>query len=626
MNQWIWILSIFLVGFILILYIRRPSGAEGFGDFKDSKSFADKQFNFFHKLLNRGAFLNNGVNLAGLNAAINDNNLYNTIPENKDYTPYFSPDPYKEYFDYDATFCKPARHPRNLPARERVKATQCGWWYVPDPSVPSVGAVGTRQEPLVRDNLPGNGQWVWDLDKAAEMEDFKMCKRIKSCDLMDLEGIQGNCGFCERRGYAVPILRNGAEKYPESGDACGEKIIQSSDKCYKPPVPELVTDDGIQCGNYGYPSIDGSRRLYTPAECAALGGNYLPSGECLNKSGRSYSAECAGLNVPAPDAPRAVCDPDSKGTLSRECLISLAKGMGYNQSGGILRMLISRTGPNQLDKYALELLQTNGMTIPDAVLGSGAIDKESAGKAYSDLYNSMTAGYSKLTRQAAQWLVSGTDSFDICDFEPAKTGPFPMTCLQREFRQAGCQPAGAAHPSQYNATSLQGLSWAGVTKKFKDLYASMKSTNPEIQAKATKDCLGINFYKHPDVLCPKLPPNIALRGGRANKYCADEGGRVICNRDWLGPWEKFKVVDLGNNKIALMGGRDGKYCADEGGRVICNRDWLGPWEVYEFENLGNNKLVLKGGRGNQLCADDSYSMACNRGARGPWEVYTWEKV
>jgi hypothetical protein len=210
-----------------------------------------------------------------------------------------------------------------------------------------------------------------------------------------------------------------------------------------------VTEEGIQCRNYGYASIDGALRLYTAGECAALNGNHVPNGECLIKSGGSYSAACAGLNTPAPDAPRAVCDPDSKGALSRDCLISLARGMGYNQSGGILRMLISKTGPNQLDKYALELLQNNGMTVPDAVLGSGAIDKESAGKVYSDLYNAMSAGYSKLTKQAAKWLVSGTDSFDICDFEPDKTGPFPMTCLQREFRQAGCQPAGAAHPQSH---------------------------------------------------------------------------------------------------------------------------------------------------------------------------------
>ncbi len=571
MNQWIWILSIFLIAFILLMYLRRPCGAEGYADFKDSNiAFADKQFNFFHKLLNRGAFLNNGVNLAGLNAAINDNNLYNTIPENKDYTPYFSPDPYKEYFDYDASFCKPARHPRNLPAREAVKQIQCGWWYVPDPSVPSVGTVGTRQEPLVRDNLPANGQWVWDLEKAAEMEDFKMCKRIKSCDLMDLEGIQGNCGFCERRGYAVPILRNGAEKYPESHDACGEKTVQSSDKCYRPPVPELVTDEGIQCRNYGYASIDGALRLYTPGECAALNGNYLPSGECLIKSGGSYSAACAGLNTPPPDAPRAVCDPDSKGTLSRDCLISLARGLGYNQSGGILRMLISKTGPNQLDKYALELLQNNGMTVPDAVLGSGAIDKESAGKVYSDLYNAMSAGYSKLTKQAAKWLVSGTDSFDICDFEPDKTGPFPMTCLQREFRQAGCQPAGAAHPSQSNAASLQGLTWAGITKKFKDLHAAMKSTDSDVQKRATKDCLGIDFYKGNDSVCCYIMygPWIGLPGKVERTEKLPDGKSLYLKQDgvytkmvhqsgecryYVGNINNFKVSEWANSTIAPNG-------------------------------------------------------------------------
>ena len=307
MNQWIWIVAIFIVAFILLLLIRRPpSSAEGFGQLKDASiSFADKQYNFFHKLMDKGLFLNNGISLGGLNAAIDNNNLYNTIPEKTDYTQYLSPDPYAEYFDYDKTFCKPAKHPRNLPSRDPVKRTQCGWWYVPDPSVPSVGALGTRQEPIVREQLPANGTWIWDLQRAAELEDKKMCRRIKSCDLMDLDGIQGVCGFCERVGYAVPINRDGTEKYPDSQDACGEKVVTNADECYRPPPPDLVTDNGINCGRYGRASTDGSLRLYNKQECDALDGNFLPSGECLIKTGGSFSAVCSGLNVPSPAAVRA---------------------------------------------------------------------------------------------------------------------------------------------------------------------------------------------------------------------------------------------------------------------------------------------------------------------------------
>lgn len=525
MNQWIWIFAIFSVAFILLVVIRRTY-TEGFVEFKDSTiRFVNHQNNFFSKYLNRGVTLNNGINLGFLNSAIKDNNLYNTIPDSEDYTKFFSPDPYAEYFNYDQTFCKPARTPRQLPNRDPTKRTQCGWWFVPDAAVPSVGAYGTREEPIVKTGLPPNGQWVWDLNRATELEEMKMCKRIRSCDLMDLDGIKGVCGFCERRGYAVPIHRDGREKYPDSPDACGEDVVPSADKCYRPPPPDLVTDDGINCGNYGRPSSDSSIRLYNSSECDALGGNYIPNGECLMKQGGSFSAACKGLNTP-PAGERPVCDPDARGNLSRQCLISLAKGLGYNVSGGILRMLINVTGPNDTDRYAIDVLKSSGITIPDAVLGTGNIDKESAGRIYAEVFNAMT-GQGQLAREAAKWLVSGTDTFDICDFEPNKMGPFPLNCIQREFRQAGCQPAGAAHPTESNSRSLQGMTWSAIGTKFKDLYASMKSPDTEVQRKATKDCLGVDFYKGKDKECCYFLFGDYMTTGKVEKIDKLPDGRKV---------------------------------------------------------------------------------------------------
>jgi len=41
----------------------------------------------------------------------------------------------------------------------------------------------------------------------------------------------------------------------------------------------------------------------------------------------------------------------------------------------------------------------------------------------------------------------------------------------------------------------------------------------------------------------------AIKGGREGKWCADEGWKVVCNRNHIGPWERFKLVNLGNNNI-----------------------------------------------------------------------------
>ena len=118
---------------------------------------------------------------------------------------------------------------------------------------------------------------------------------------------------------------------------------------------------------------------------------------------------------------------------------------------------------------------------------------------------------------------------------------------------------------------------------------------------------------------------IALKGGKDNKYCADEGETIRCNRGAVGGWEKFTVVGQGGGKIALMGGNKNKLCADEGGNgVKCNRGRVGGWEKFTVEMLGGGKLVLKGGKDNKYCADEGNSIKCNRGRVGGWEKFTLE--
>ena len=118
---------------------------------------------------------------------------------------------------------------------------------------------------------------------------------------------------------------------------------------------------------------------------------------------------------------------------------------------------------------------------------------------------------------------------------------------------------------------------------------------------------------------------IALKGGKDNKYCADEGETIRCNRGGVGSWEKFIVMDGGGGKIALKGGRNKKFCADEGSNGIkCNRGGVGGWEKFTVEMLGGGKLALKGGKDNKYCADEGSMIKCNRGGVGSWEKFTFE--
>jgi hypothetical protein len=123
-----------------------------------------------------------------------------------------------------------------------------------------------------------------------------------------------------------------------------------------------------------------------------------------------------------------------------------------------------------------------------------------------------------------------------------------------------------------------------------------------------------------------LPSKIFLVGGRAGRYCADDIGKVNCNRDIRSAWETFTVesIDEAAKKIALRGGRDNKYCADDESGINCNRNVRSTWETFTWEDLGNDQIALIGGRSGKYCADDDGRINCNRGYRYGLETFIWE--
>ncbi len=60
-----------------------------------------------------------------------------------------------------------------------------------------------------------------------------------------------------------------------------------------------------ECQNLGRPSTDKRIRVYTKGECDVLGGNFAPSGECLRKTGGSFSWDCRALNMQPQNMPAA---------------------------------------------------------------------------------------------------------------------------------------------------------------------------------------------------------------------------------------------------------------------------------------------------------------------------------
>lgn len=83
--------------------------------------------------------------------------------------------------------------------------------------------------------------------------------------------------------------------------------------------------------------------------------------------------------------------------------------------------------------------------------------------------------------------------------------------------------------------------------------------------------------------CTTCPP-VALRAANGQWWVAEGGGGgvVNANRNAIGPWEVFRLVDLGGGNVALQCA-NGQYMVAEGGggrEVLCNRNAIGSWETF----------------------------------------------
>ena len=120
-----------------------------------------------------------------------------------------------------------------------------------------------------------------------------------------------------------------------------------------------------------------------------------------------------------------------------------------------------------------------------------------------------------------------------------------------------------------------------------------------------------------------------MKGGRGNKYCADEGNSgTKCNRSGVGGWESFRSIKNSDGTYSLKGGyyNHGRYCADEGDTIKCNRTNIYHQEKFKVQMLDDGKYSLKGGKHGKYCADEGNVIKCNRGSVGGWEKFEVGKI
>ena len=414
-----------------------------------------------------GVFTNSDLTIDPntVNRALQQTDLYlqNTVPT--DYSTLFTKDPNGMYTEADNKFCRGVTDPRNLPTPSNAHV-RCGWWFVSDPGTPSTGALGNYKGPLFSNTVPGGGIWMWDLKEAAKAEDIKYCKRLTTCTNTDIFNASGSrqCGFCTASGYGVPIDSTTKQAlYPsDTVGGCESSQLSTSTATCPPPAP--------------------------PGAVGGGGGGRTTGG---------------GTTTP-------ICTNDPKVWLTKECIISQARQAGMSNKGGFIQAYNSGIAwPANVERAINGTLRSfwegkNIGTDPFATLSF-----------CMKVVAAQTSGATAEIRNAALLLASGT-LVDTCPSSSTTQGPFEVECMQRLFREKGCQPAGAKYPKtlddvQQTATAT----WGELNTQYTGIKLATNSSDPTVQDSAVKDCLGVTMSSRPPLpisLMPAAASNPSISG------------------------------------------------------------------------------------------------------------------
>ena len=339
--------------------------------------------------------------------------------------------------------------------RDQSSRTGCGWWYIDNPNLQSVGAYGTRRGPMkpTLDTQYGPGEWIWDIKEAIQREGLKAANKVTSCQAIQ-HSPYTNMGWCPSTNRAVVTDGNGNAAFPNTPQGnCPGPIITRGAQC-----DPLYVCQGLGRSSSGG---EGGIRLYSQAECNQLGGNWHGNGECTKRTGGSWSWDCRGLNTGSVTSGGGAADLCTDGNLSPGCLKTIVQAQ-CNSTGTLAQALSS--GYASTDQVANDMnsvMLERNLTLPAGILNDGKMTQSDAVKAVSQLRgwgndsNVRTAG-------AANNLCYGTP-FDMCGFTTNTPKPFSVACIRRMAQAAGWSPNGTAMPTNDNMSAWNSLNtWGDV--------------------------------------------------------------------------------------------------------------------------------------------------------------------
>ncbi|VVB72815.1 FRG1-like domain protein [uncultured archaeon] len=121
--------------------------------------------------------------------------------------------------------------------------------------------------------------------------------------------------------------------------------------------------------------------------------------------------------------------------------------------------------------------------------------------------------------------------------------------------------------------------------------------------------------------------SIALRTNNGQYVCADGGGghELVADRNWIGSWETFKLIDLGNSNVVLRASNGQFVCAESGGGgvIVADRNHFDAWETFKLVDFGNGNIALRANNGQYVCARNGGGglVIAKSDAVGKWETF-----
>jgi hypothetical protein len=334
--------------------------------------------------------------------------------------------------------------------RDPAARTGCGWWFVADPTTPSVGAYGTRRGPMhpTLDREVGPGEWIWDPEEARSREAQKQSARIRTCPDIQFSPMPG-MGWCTDSGRAIMTDGAGNPLYPRApgGDCAAGSIVTNAANC--PTTP--------------------------PASSAG---------------GRAPITGTASL-----------CSPGANGALSPACLESLTTWGGCSTQGVLAQSLShgsSYAGASAPFQSAHSVLQQRGFSLHSGIVQDGKLSVQAALSSIGGLRQQATTGDGSRAAHAAANLCYGAP-FDPCQgLQTTDKAPHSSVCIDRELDKAGYAPNGNLRPAKIGMdywnkevggtwqTVLDNISWWKST-------ADTDVADPKLQSGAIQNVYGVGI-------------------------------------------------------------------------------------------------------------------------------------